>query len=353
MLRGGEQWVEVPFLDSFSTVNIGAKGVTAPVQIEEVRAIFCSYPVRYEGDFECDKPDLNRLWQVCRWVTQICMQTHHLDSPHHQEPICDPGDYLIESLNAFYAFGDGSLARQDLRKYARTMVQRGFQNFHTSYALLWLQMLIQYYEYTSDAALVKELAPYAHALLDKFETYLGKNGLISNPPNFMFMDWVDIAGFSAHHPPAVIGQGYMTALYYRALADDGRIALLEHDLLRADHDQTLRSKVKEAFNRELWNADAGLYRDGKPFQSQTRPNQWMPADKDVETFSTQVNSLAVDSGIPTPERATAIMQKVLTRPDMNCQPYFMHFVFEALAKSGLFDTYSGDGSAIAVEDPPR
>ena len=29
-------------------------------------------------------------------AVQICLQTHHLDSPNHQEPISDPGDYVIE-----------------------------------------------------------------------------------------------------------------------------------------------------------------------------------------------------------------------------------------------------------------
>ena len=30
------------------------------------------------------------------------------------------------------------------------------------------------------------------------------------------------------------------------------------------------------------------------------------------------------------------MKSILDRPDMNCQPYFMHFVFEAMDKAGLF-----------------
>ena len=69
------------------------------------------------GSFSCSDPKLNELWNSSRWLTQICMQTHHLDSPNHQEPICDPGDYLIESHANYYAFGSPWLARQDLRKF--------------------------------------------------------------------------------------------------------------------------------------------------------------------------------------------------------------------------------------------
>jgi alpha-L-rhamnosidase len=336
LLRDGLQTIELPFMDSFSTINLEAKGVRSPITVQEVRAIFTSYPVRYRGSFECSDPNLNRLWQVCRWVTQICMQTHFLDSPHHQEPICDPGDYLIEALNGYYAFGDSSLARQDLRKYARILEQRHYQSFHTSYSLLWLRMLDQYWDYTGDKSLPLELAPTVHHLIDRFETYIGKTGLISNAPNYMFMDWVQIAGFSGHHPPAVIGQGYMTAVFYRALADDERIAKLQHNWARADDDEKRRGLIQAAFNWHLWDPAEGLYRDGLPNQSTVAPNDWLPADKDVETFSTQVNTLAVWAGLTDAERSKEIMQKVLARPDMNCQPYFMHFVFEAMSRAGIF-----------------
>ena len=153
----------------------------------------------------------------------------------------------------------------------------------------------------------------------------------------MFMDWVEIEGFNLHHPPAVIGQGYMTALLYQALADGARVADLTGDSGRKKKCRALMASVKAAFDAELWSSKAGLYRDGKPFQTSIKPNQWLPSDKDIETFSTQVNTFAVSCGIASKERATAIMSKVLERPDMNCQPYFMHFVFDAIADAGLFE----------------
>jgi alpha-L-rhamnosidase len=338
ILRDGEQFVELPYMDSFSVVNIQAVGVTKPIIINDVKCVFTSYPVKYVGTFECSNPQFNRDWEVCRWATQICMQTHHLDSPHHQEPISDPGDYLIEALSSYYAFGEATLARQDLKKYARVLEHRKYQSFHTSYSLLWLKMLMQYYDYTGDAETVKELAPTANALLDQFETYIGPKGLISEAPNYMFMDWVEIDGFNLHHPPAVIGQGYMTALYYQALADGNRVARLTGDPRRQKKCASLMANIKVAFEKELWAEDAGLYRDGKPFQTSVKPNQWLPADKKIETFSTQVNTFAVSCGLASKERATEIMTKILGRADMNCQPYFMHFVFDAMTDAGLFNS---------------
>jgi hypothetical protein len=273
-------------------LTIAGRGHALPVHLDRPgqRQI---HPVSYAGSFETSDADLNRLWKASRWATQISMQTHHLDSPHHQEPISDPGDYLIEALENYYAFGEPWLARQDPRKFAGILQHAGYYNFHTSYSLLWLQMLLDYYDYTCDVALVKEMAPAAHGLLDRFTGWRGKNGLISEAPNYMFMDWVNIAGIACHHPPAVIGQGYMTAFYYRGLADARRVAELTGDAAAARRYQQLRRQAAAAFQRELWDARKGLYGDGKPFQASVAPSQWLPADTAIETYSPHVNSLAV------------------------------------------------------------
>jgi hypothetical protein len=337
-LREGEQEIETPFYDSFSVINIHVRQAATPVSVCAVTARFISYPVSYKGSFECSDPALNRIWETTRWLTQLCLQTHHLDSPLHQEPIGDPGDYLIEALNTYYAFGEPWLARQDLRKYAWMLRQRKFVPFHISYTLLWLQMLIDYGDYTGDMTLWGELAPEVHDLLDTFASFRGPNGLLTNAPNYMFMDWVKIGEFEGHHPPAVIGQGYLTAFYYRALADGGRIARFLDDPRRAEHYDQLRDEVKRAYHRVLWDEQAGLYRDGMPFQSLVPPSRWLPADRDVETHTAQNNTLAVLYDLAPVEAQAGIMRRVLSGPDFNCQPYFMHFVLDALLHCGLFDS---------------
>lgn len=339
-LGKGQRFFEVPFFDSFSTINIEATSVTEPIEIEEVRAVFRSYPVQYKGSFECSDQNLNEIWKVGRWSTQICMQTHHLDSPHHQEPISDPGDYLIESLISYNTFGEAGLAKQDLRKYAQIIRNRNSKVFHTSYALLWLQMLVEYWLHTGDDQLLEELTPTANQLIDTWETWRGSNGLISNPPNFMFIDWVELEGFNLHHPPAVIGQGVLTAFYYRALQDIEKIASQRKDTQRVQRSKELQKQIREAFNRELWSTAKGLYRDGKPGECKSPLGIWLPADKSIETFSSQVNILACAYGLAPEKEATKIMNKVMESGPAQCQPYFMHFAFDALAATDLFDQWA-------------
>ncbi len=339
-LRGGRETLEFPFMDEIvPAFTVELKNVTEPLKIQSADAIFTSQPVEYRGEFACSDEQLNRIWAVSRWAVQINLQTHHLDSPNHQEPISDPGDYLIESMVNHYAFAQPWLARQDVRKFAWLMKDENYHNFHTSYSIGWLQMLMDYYDYTGDRALVVEMAPYVHELLDTYTTWRGTNGLISEAPNYMFMDWVNIAGFGCHHPPAVIGQGYLTAFYYHGLEMAARVAALMGDTARVEKYNKLRREITVAFNRELWVADKTLYRDGKPFQTSVKPGQWLPADKDIETFSPHVNLLAVLYDLAPKEQQAGIVEKVLAEKPLNTQPWFMHWVFQAINHAGRFEPY--------------
>jgi hypothetical protein len=238
-----------------------------------------------------------------------------------------------------YAFAQPWLTRQDIRKFAWILKDEKYHNFHTSYSIAWLQMLMDYYDYTGDQSLVVEMSPYVHELLDTYASWRGTNGLISEAPNYMFMDWVTIGGFPCHHPPAVIGQGYLTALYYHGMEMASRVAALTGDTARVQKYTQLRGEIATAFNRELWVADKGRYRDGKPFQTSVKPYDWLPADKDIETFSPHVNLLAVLYDLAPKEQQAAIVEKVLSEKPLNTQPWFMHWVFQAIDHAGLFDTY--------------
>ena len=115
---------------------------------------------------------------------------------------------------------------------------------------------------------------------------------------------------------------------------------LTGDEARVEKYARLRREVAAAFNRELWVADKGLYRDGKPFQTSVKPDQWLPADKDIETFSPHVNLLAVLYDLAPQDLQPAIVEKVLAEKPLNTQPWFMHWVFQAIDHAGLFDKYA-------------
>ena len=308
------------------------------LKIDSLYALYSSYPVSYAGSFSCSDTFYTKLWDIARWSTQICMNSLYLDSPMHQEPIACTGDYLIESLSNFYAFGDPWLARQDLIKTARMLKKNNYDMFHTSYSMLWIQMLFNYFQYTGDTLLVRELLPLVNNLNDLFATYLDENFLISQAPDYMFMDWVKIGKFNAHHPPAVIGMGYLTALFYKSLMIAAEFNAINHDKSKMNENIRLAEKIKIGMNTQLWDDNKGLYKDGIPFISQVTTHWWLPADEDILTYSPHVNTLVVLYDIAPEEIQSSIMDYVEQQKEIDLQPYFMYFVLSALTKIGKFES---------------
>jgi alpha-L-rhamnosidase len=328
---------DAPFLSVFRYLKVevaSQKGLT----IKDIRADFSSYPVNYMGSFSCSDINLTELWEITRWTTQLCMNDMFYDSPKHQEPIACTGDYLIESLINYYSFGDPWLTRQTLVKTALLLEKNKYDMFHTSYSLLWVQMLNQYYQFTGDIQLVKELLPHVNKLNQLFETYLDSNYLVSNAPDYMFMDWIKIDQFNAHHPPAVIGMGYMTAFYYKSLLDAAYLNGLAGIPSLSDENLELAQKIKLAMNNLLWDKEKKLYKDGIPFRSKKENHYFFPKDTNIVTHSPHVNTLAVLYDIAPPNQQADILNYVVHQTAIDLQPYFMFFVLSAVEHAGAFNT---------------
>jgi hypothetical protein len=58
----------------------------------------------------------------------------------------------------------------------------------------------------------------------------------------------------------------------------------------------------------------------------------------MESFSVQNNTFAVLYDLAPPAQRQAILRGMLKNPNWDVTPFFMHFVFEALAHGGLFDS---------------
>jgi hypothetical protein len=130
----------------------------------------------------------------------------------------------------------------------------------------------------------------------------------------------------------------MTAFYCRALGNAARIARRTGDPARAEGYERLATEVSEAFNRELWVPEKGLYCDGHPGLSSRPPSVWRPADRDGLFFSVHANALAAAYGLAPVERRADILRRALRDESLPAvQPYFMHYVFDALESCGLYD----------------
>ena len=306
-----------------------------------VKLVFIApwYPIETEGSFKTNNKDLNKIYDVCKHTLKICRQSLHLDSTKHQELLACTGDYNIESLMTMFCYGDMRLAEFDLMRTADWLVANNGVMFHTTYSLIWVQMLHDVYIISGRKELLQYCRKALEALLARFESYFGENGVIDNPPDFMFVDWTVIDGFSMHHPPKALGQTVLNCFYYNALFHAEKIYSYMDETLIAEELKNKSSVFKKRFNEVFFDEDRKLYFDGlgTPYGGE---KHYHPANVDKKYFSKYPNILASLYGLADNELATDILERIIFDGTLqDIQPYFMHYMLCALRKHNLFDKY--------------
>ncbi len=333
----------VPFmtLRMFSIGMAKVKAVSCPAGTKvNAHLLYSHYPFGKKGVFKTDDEGLNLSMDVCRHTLDLCRQTMHLDSPKHQELLACTGDYNIEMLMTLFDNGDMRLSDLDVRRTALWLMQNDGRMFHTTYSLIWVQMLRKLYEITGNEETVRFCAGAVHKLMDRFDTYFGVHGVIDNPPDYMFVDWVVFEGYSLHHPPKALGQTVLNCFYYKALTDCGQLS----ELLGFDR-TVLTGKAaafKKNFNKWFYDAEKGMYIDGLSAPEESPLYHYLPENpKGLVHYSRYPQALSSLYGL-CDEKDAARLAAVAADEENGlplAQPYFMHYILESAVKNGLVDEY--------------
>ena len=325
------------YIKSISQVEISVLDAIQDVQIEPY-LYFSHYPVTAEGCMQTSDKELDLLYDVCKWTLKICRQTLHLDSPKHQELLACSGDYYIESMMTAFTFGDMRLAALDVRRTAMWLEFNNGRMFHTTYSLIWVQWLEFVFQFTGETQLLEDCHLALCKLLELFETYMGEKGVLENPPDYMFVDWTVLEGYSMHHPPKCLGQTVLNAFYYKALTDAAMIARRmgwkEESLW-----QTRADNLHKAFHVNFYDDEKKMYVDG--LSDETSESEWLPKNVPMKHFSRYANTLAALYGL-CPSEETKRLVRLAADDTSNLppvQPYFMHFILQAVCKAELVEEY--------------
>ncbi len=344
---------------SVGQIKITLENINATnAEIDCVEIVNSIYPVKNETHFETSDELLNKIHELCTHTLKICRRDLHLDSPTHQEPLACTGDYYIQSLMEYLNIYDPTLTAFDILRTAKMLERQNGEMFHTTYSLIFPQWLYDYYMYTGDKSMVEKCQRAIELLLKKFDTYVGKNGLLEYAPNYMFVDWVlvdengnntdptnmmshgNFKGYSLHHPPKALGQSVLCMFYYNALvrcADLYEI-LCEPEFIGECLDKA--SALRNAINDQLFDSEKGLYKGGLNTPNEIPDSEWLPKNTDKTFYLKQANVLAALFDIAPYTKRAEILDRVcenLKKEQM--QPYFYHFLLEALLKEGLFEKY--------------
>ncbi len=327
--------------------SVGGYRITAENLSGAKAKIACSliethYPVTVEAKTVTSDPDINRVFDVCSHTLKICRQMIHLDSTRHVEPLACTGDYYIETLMTAFTYGDMSLAAFDVRRTAELLRYQDGKMFHTTYSLIWVQMLYDVYQFTGEKALLCDCKDALILLLNRFETYLGENGLIETPTDYMFIDWLYPDEISTHHPPKALGQTCLNLFYFGALQTAVKIYEILGQTAMANRYQNAAAALQKAIIGQLYDSEKGLFFEGLNTPTPTHLiSEWMPENVQKRYYRTHANILAAYFGIFEREGCRELLHKVMQDKTLGlCQPYFKHFLLEAVERNGLREQYT-------------
>ncbi len=329
-------------LQSIGNISVVMENLSSKSLSVRICVITTCYPVFVDAKTQTDDESINEVLNVCKHTLKYCRQTHHLDSPRHCEPLACTGDYYIETLMTAFSFGDMRLAEFDVERTAELLRHNDGRMFHTTYSLIWVRMLYDCYMFSGNFSLLKKCHDALDLLLKRFNTYVGDNGLVENPPDYMFVDWIYIDEMSMHHPPRALGQTVLNMFYFMALDYAERIyGLLEDDICKKQCGQK-KKDLQKAVNTLLFDKEKEIYFEGlnTPVPLD-KINDFQPKNVEKRYYLKHSNILAAYTSICGSTVAVSLIDKIMNDEiEGYVQPYFLHFLLEAIYIHGLREKYT-------------
>jgi alpha-L-rhamnosidase len=309
---------------AFRYLQLDVRGIRQPLRVGPITLLLSTYPVEYQGQFECSDPRLNRIWEIGRWTVQLNMEDAYTDCPWRERGQWW-GDARIQALVNYYAFGDRSLIRYGLRTMGHSQDSegwtRGIYPTDWSYAILptfsliWIISLLDYFQFSGDSKFTGECMNVVEGILDACDRHRAEHGLLRNMPYWLFVDWsgVDSTGESAS----------VNALYHGALRGAVQLArsIGRSDL--AHKYSAIAEEVCTGMKRVLWDNDLHCFHEN-----------WRDGQLSM-LISEQANCWAVAFEVVVGEEAARVMRAITHEKKANVvigTPYFSFYMLESLAK---------------------
>jgi hypothetical protein len=330
------------------TVSTSPDHPQIPVRIGRANITFTSYPVGDRGDFACSDDLLTKLWHAGRYTMQVGMQDAFEDCPSREQRQW-VGDAYVESLVNYTCFGDPRLVAKLIRQVAHSQRRDGMTQMATpgdlaatnglyivDYCLSWIMTIGEYVSHTGDASILDDVFPNVVRAVAWFERHVASNGLLTEPPGWIFIDWAEVDRRGACTT--------LNALLVAALRHAVSIAERQGAARLASRWSALAGRIATAANDLLWDASRGIYVDALLVDGSQSPR-----------VSQHANAAMIAASIAPPDRWDSALDYIMDPQHLVttstsfvrtptpideeqqvvlAQPFFSHFLHRALAVAG-------------------
>ena len=288
------------------------------------------------AEWASDDPAFDAAWEIGRRTVALSTQDYFLSDAYY-ETMQYVGDTKVHALVWQALSGDYRHTANALRDFNRSRNAEGIltscyplrYNFvHSSFSLIWVDMVADYLARSGDTALARELVPGVTHTLAYFDRHYDPAAArLRDVPYRAFVDWYTVGG-RGWAPGADLERSTPVLLQYaHALASGERLlrAVGGSDPVasaQADAYAERRAAVVEAVRARRYDADARLVRERA----------------DAPPLDQHSTILGVLTGVvPPADRAEALRAVLATEGLIPATYYFRYYLLEALRRYGRGD----------------
>lgn len=305
------------------------------ITLNDIYGTFTGYPFQMNAQLSGNQPEMDKMLEIGWRTARLCAYETYMDCPYYEQ-LQYIGDGRIQALVSLYNSGDDRLVKNaiNLMDFSRTPEGVTLSRhpsytpqFIPTFSLWYIGMLQDYARYGADIEFVRSKISGTRQILSYFKSYQQADGSLKNSPQWMFTDWVD--NFKEWRA----GMGPMSA--------NGTSAVLDFQLLWA-------YQVAEDLETKLGNAAfaAQYQQEIATLKKTIRAKYWDSAKKlfadreEKDEFSQHTNSLAILTGLATPQEANEIANQLITNTKLApASIYFKYYLHQALIKAGKGNDY--------------
>jgi len=296
--RGGQQRWQPLHPRGFRYLEVVVHGDIHAFSLRHVGVTRANYPVRQTGSFACSDPHLTRIWQLGADTQFACMEDVFLDCPARERGLYAE-DFFIQGYTTRAVFGDTDLYRQCIRLFFLSQGENGTLaglapnvggGTSVDFMIYPVLALWNYYAWTGDMTLLREMAPALEKLLNGLHA-LGdtQTGLVDWLGSYIDICAMDRSGVNCA----------VNCFVQRAFAIGAQVLTVLGDAPAAAHRQEQADRLAAVIRRDFWDTERKVFTDRRRIDCEkTEPS--VPA-----------NTLPLYFGFATEEQTAGALEYLL------------------------------------------
>lgn len=328
----GECTFEPFWFRTFRFIRVETEG---DVSVKLDRFFEVNYPMEVRDDYDFDREDDNKLFEISVRTLKRCMHETYEDCPYYEQ-LQYAMDTSLQMIFNYQLTDDDCLARKAMDDFAACQHADGLmvsrypciadQHIPT-FQLYFIFMVYSHYIRFGDVTLVRKHLRAVDGVIEWFSHLVTDKSIVGQSKYWNFIDWAEPwtydekrkcdGGVPLGYKEGPIGIYSSMLAYFLKIAAKLNTVCKRRDV--ANEYETLAAKISKGTEKYFYDEKAGMYAD----------------DLAHTKYSQHMQTWCVLSGIAEGERAGQIMKNSL---DVSAKSTyaFAYMYFRALEKVGMY-----------------